>query len=100
MSWAASMVGALGYSFSNKYLTTQQKVVQARMYAQGITILVLMASAGISIYIGDDKKSRKEEPDYQLRRVLEIPDPVILNPSALPDPPSKTQEEPKQVKEA
>ena len=31
ISWAASMVGALGYSFSNKYLTTQQKVVQARM---------------------------------------------------------------------
>jgi hypothetical protein len=70
------MVGALGYSFSNKYLTTQQKVVQARMYAQGITILVLMASAGVSIYVGDDKKSRKEEPDYQLRQVLSLPHPI------------------------
>ncbi|KAI8878417.1 hypothetical protein K501DRAFT_287884 [Backusella circina FSU 941] len=76
MSWAASMVGALGYSFSNKYLTTQQKVVQARMYAQAVTIAVLMASAGLSIYVGDDKKSHREPPDAQLRAVLELPDPI------------------------
>lgn len=70
------MVGALGYSFSNKYLTTQQKLVQARMYAQAVTIAVLMASAGISIYVGDDEKSRKEQPDAQLRAVLALPDPI------------------------
>ncbi|KAI8877032.1 hypothetical protein K501DRAFT_230961 [Backusella circina FSU 941] len=98
VSWAASMAAALGYSFSNKYLSTQQKVVQARMYAQAVTIAVLMASAGISIYIGDDKKHRKEVPDAQLRAVLELPDPIILNPSALPDPPGKTHEESKEVK--
>ncbi|EIE91858.1 hypothetical protein RO3G_16569 [Rhizopus delemar RA 99-880] len=73
LSWAASMAGALGYSFSNRYLTTQQKIVQARMYAQAVTIAVLMASAGISIYVGDDEKSRKELPDPQLRAVLELP---------------------------
>ncbi|KAI9488834.1 hypothetical protein BDB00DRAFT_884703 [Zychaea mexicana] len=71
VSWAASMAGALGYSFSNRYLTTQQKVVQARMYAQAVTLAVLMASAGLSIYMGDDKKSHKEVPDAQLRAVLE-----------------------------
>lgn len=75
-SWAASMVGALGYSFSNKYLTTQQKVVQARMYAQAVTIAVLMASAGLSIYVGDDDKPRKEQPDAQLRAVLSLPDSI------------------------
>ncbi|KAG0785339.1 hypothetical protein G6F22_007994 [Rhizopus arrhizus] len=73
LSWAASMAGALGYSFSNRYLTTQQKIVQARMYAQAVTIAVLMASAGISIYVGDDEKTRKELPDPQLRAVLELP---------------------------
>ncbi|CDS05957.1 hypothetical protein LRAMOSA08485 [Lichtheimia ramosa] len=72
ISWAASMVGALGYSFSNRYLTTQQKVVQARMYAQAVTLAVLMASAGLSIYMGDDKKP-KDMPDAQLRAVLELP---------------------------
>ncbi|KAI9362613.1 hypothetical protein BD770DRAFT_381403 [Pilaira anomala] len=76
ISWAASMVGALGYSFSNKYLTTQQKVVQARMYAQAVTIAVLMASATVSMYVGDDEKSRKEQPDAQLRAVLELPDSI------------------------
>lgn len=67
------MGGALAYSFSNRYLTTQQKVVQARMYAQAVTLAVLMASAGLSIYMGDDDKKKKEEPDAQLRAILELP---------------------------
>ena len=67
------MVGAFGYSFSNRFLTTQQKVVQARMYAQAVTLAVLMASAGLSIYMGDDKKTYKDAPDAQLRAVLELP---------------------------
>ncbi|KAG2223545.1 hypothetical protein INT45_000865 [Circinella minor] len=73
LSWAASMAGAFGYSFSNRFLTTQQKVVQARMYAQAVTLAVLMASAGLSIYMGDDKKTYKDAPDAQLRAVLELP---------------------------
>jgi hypothetical protein len=76
ISWAASMAGALGYSFSNKYLTTQQKVVQARMYAQAVTIAVLMASAGLSVYFGEDEKNKKEQPDAQLRAVLALPDAI------------------------
>ncbi|CAO3681496.1 unnamed protein product [Umbelopsis ramanniana] len=72
-SWLVSMAGALTYSFSNKYLSTQQKVVQARMYAQAVTIAVLMASAGLSVYAGDDDKHQKDEPDAQLRAVLELP---------------------------
>lgn len=71
------MVGALGYTFSNRYMTTQQKVVQARMYAQAATIAVLLASAGISIYSGEDyrekKKQQVDEPDEQLRAVLNMP---------------------------
>lgn len=75
LSWAASMAGALGYSFSNRYLSTQQKLVQARMYAQAVTIVVLMASAGLSIYMGDDDKNKKhnEQADAQLRAVLNLP---------------------------
>lgn len=74
-TWAASMIGALGYSFSNKYLNTQQKIVQARMYAQAATIAVLLASAGLSIYAGEPEKKKQleDEPDAQLRAVLELP---------------------------
>ncbi|KAI9484032.1 MAG: hypothetical protein EXX96DRAFT_560573 [Benjaminiella poitrasii] len=74
LSWAISMAGALGYSFSNRYLSTQQKIVQARMYAQAVTIAVLLASAGLSIYVGDDDKPQREEPDAQLRAVLSLPE--------------------------
>ncbi|KAI8146938.1 hypothetical protein BJV82DRAFT_508549 [Fennellomyces sp. T-0311] len=72
-SWAVSMVGALAYTFSNRYLTTQQKLVQARMYAQAVTIAVLMASATVSIYVGEDKNKKVDEPDDELRAVLNLP---------------------------
>ncbi|ORY94863.1 hypothetical protein BCR43DRAFT_335685 [Syncephalastrum racemosum] len=74
-SWAVSMVGALSYTFSNKYLTTQQKLVQARMYAQAATLVVLLMSASLSIYMGDDHDKQREvdEPDAQLRAVLNLP---------------------------
>ncbi|KAI9258955.1 hypothetical protein BDA99DRAFT_561315 [Phascolomyces articulosus] len=73
-SWAFSMVGALGYTFSNRYLTTQQKLVQARMYAQAATIAVLLASAAISIYSGEEDRNQKvDEPDEELRAVLNLP---------------------------
>ncbi|KAI9498614.1 hypothetical protein BDB00DRAFT_798674 [Zychaea mexicana] len=73
-SWAFSMVGALGFTFSNRYLTTQQKLVQARMYAQAATIAVLLASAAVSIYTGEEDKNRKvDEPDEELRAVLNLP---------------------------
>ncbi|SAL99236.1 hypothetical protein [Absidia glauca] len=76
-TWALSMVAALGYSFSNRYLSTQQKIVQARMYAQAATIGVLMASAGLSIYMGEDEEEARKHrnaPDAQLLAVLEMPD--------------------------
>ncbi|SAM08692.1 hypothetical protein [Absidia glauca] len=76
-TWALSMVAALGYSFSNRYLSTQQKLVQARMYAQAATIGVLMASAGLSIYLGEDdeeKRKLRNAPDAQLLAVLQMPD--------------------------
>jgi len=43
-SWIASMGIALGLVRRNRYLTGQQKLVQARVYAQGLTIAVLLAS--------------------------------------------------------
>ncbi|KAH8880082.1 mitochondrial hypoxia responsive domain-containing protein [Thozetella sp. PMI_491] len=44
-SWVAAMGIALGAVGRNKYLTTSQKLVQARVYAQGLTIAVVLASA-------------------------------------------------------
>jgi hypothetical protein len=47
-AWAASMVGSFGIIMRNRYLTFPQKLVQARMWAQGLTVAVLVASAGLS----------------------------------------------------
>lgn len=43
-SWAASMVGSFWLVSRNRFLTGQQKLVQARVYAQGLTLAVLIAS--------------------------------------------------------
>ncbi|KAG8956850.1 hypothetical protein FRC04_000328 [Tulasnella sp. 424] len=44
-SWAVSIAGAFGIIMRDPLQTTAQKVVQARIWAQGLTIGVLMASA-------------------------------------------------------
>jgi hypothetical protein len=47
-SWLAGMGGSLALVSRNKYLSGPQKLVQARMYAQGITLAVLLLSAGVA----------------------------------------------------
>ncbi|KAI9815796.1 MAG: hypothetical protein M1827_002192 [Pycnora praestabilis] len=48
-SWVASMGIALGLVGRNPYLSTSQKIVQARVYAQGLTLAVLVATAAFEI---------------------------------------------------
>lgn len=55
-TWVASMVGSFALVGRNPYLSGQQKIVQARVYAQGLTLAVLVASAGLEIQ--DQKKGR------------------------------------------
>ncbi|KAI9652508.1 MAG: hypothetical protein M1829_001524 [Trizodia sp. TS-e1964] len=55
-SWVVSMATALGLVRRNLYLTRTQKLVQARVYAQGLTVLVLVATAAFEI--GDRNKGK------------------------------------------
>lgn len=48
-SWVASIVGSFAMVGRNPYLTGPQKLVQARVYAQGLTLAVLVASAVFEI---------------------------------------------------
>jgi len=57
-SWAASMAASLGIVSRNRYLTTAQKLVQARMYAQGLTLLVLVATAAFEV---SDSRNKHEK---------------------------------------
>ncbi|WRT63270.1 uncharacterized protein IL334_000173 [Kwoniella shivajii] len=71
-SWVGSLGLAWGLVSRNKLQTTSQKVVQARMWAQGLTVGLLMASA---LLTGFDS-SAVEEPrtpheDHTWRAILE-----------------------------
>lgn len=52
-AWAASMYGSWVYVNRDKIMTKAQKAVQARMYAQFITVGLLLASMGLSMYERD-----------------------------------------------
>jgi hypothetical protein len=55
-SWVASMGIALGLVGRNPYLSKAQKLVQARVYAQGLTLAVLIATAAFEV--GDASKGK------------------------------------------
>jgi len=48
-SWALGMGVSLAAVGRNRYLSTAQKIVQARLYAQGLTLAVLVATAGFEV---------------------------------------------------
>lgn len=69
-SWAAAMAVALGLVRRNRFLTAQQKLVQARVYAQGLTVGVLLASFGLEARDAAGQKGR-----WETVRVLDPEDP-------------------------
>ncbi|KAH8596781.1 hypothetical protein B0O99DRAFT_619921 [Bisporella sp. PMI_857] len=69
-SWVASMGIALGLVGRNPYLTKAQKLVQARVYAQGLTLAVLVATAAFEV--GDANKGRGR---WETVKVLDPNDP-------------------------
>ncbi|PWY77411.1 hypothetical protein BO70DRAFT_363338 [Aspergillus heteromorphus CBS 117.55] len=57
VTWVASMVGSFALVGRNPYLSGPQKIVQARVYAQGLTLAVLVASAGFEI---SERRNRRK----------------------------------------
>ncbi|KJE90586.1 hypothetical protein CAOG_01882 [Capsaspora owczarzaki ATCC 30864] len=58
--WAASMVGSLALSFRNPNIKPSQKLIHARVYAQGLTVAAVVASAAVAPF---DHKGDQEEKD-------------------------------------
>ncbi len=63
-SWIASMITAFTLVNRNKYLSGQQKLVQARVYAQFLTLGVLVASAAFEISDSSNQTGRYETVKY------------------------------------
>jgi hypothetical protein len=59
-SWIAAMGIALAIVNRNKFLSTSQKLVQARVYAQGLTLAVLIATAAFETADAKRGKGRWE----------------------------------------
>lgn len=70
-SWVASMGIALGLVSRNRYLTGAQKLVQARVYAQGLTVAILLASFALE---GSDAARGKGR--WETIKVLDPNDPT------------------------
>ncbi len=63
-SWAASMAGSWYIVNRDKYMTGSQKLVQARVYAQGITIaMILLSAIFFSRDYAEEEKGEDEEID-------------------------------------
>lgn len=67
MSWVTAMAISGGLIFArNRAVPFTQKIVQVRMYAQGVTIAVLLASAGLSaIHLPDEEALERSEKARQ-----------------------------------
>ncbi|EPT03659.1 hypothetical protein FOMPIDRAFT_1046695 [Fomitopsis schrenkii] len=74
-AWAATMVGAFGWIMRDKYQTMPQKIVQARMWAQGLTIGILIAAGALTHarrqQALDEHGLRHIEPDHSWRDIVE-----------------------------
>ncbi|KAL8848305.1 MAG: hypothetical protein Q9221_006659 [Calogaya cf. arnoldii] len=65
VSWVGSMAAALTIVGRSPYLSTTQKLVQARVYAQGLTVAVLIATAIFEIGDRNKDEGRWETVRYK-----------------------------------
>ena len=70
-SWLASMALAFTLVNRNKYLTGPQKLVQARVYAQFLTVGVLVATAAFEISDSHNEEGKL----WETRKVIDPTDP-------------------------
>lgn len=69
-AWVASMYGSWMYVNRDKVMTTPQKLVQARMYAQAFTIILLLSTIVLAVKQQEiDKKKPAPVPEW--KRILQ-----------------------------
>lgn len=69
-AWAGSLYGAWKLVSRDKYMTNTQKLVQARVYAQAITVVLLLGTILLSLRDAELKK-KQPAPVPEWRRYLE-----------------------------
>ncbi|XBW38092.1 hypothetical protein QEN19_003679 [Hanseniaspora menglaensis] len=71
-SWAATLYGSWRHINKDKFLTQSQKIVQARMYAQFLTIVLVFGVLGITYYdqIVNPQDFAEENQESRLDKLL------------------------------
>lgn len=59
-AWGATLGGCFWAVNRDRYLTKSQKIVQARVYAQGVTVIMLVASVLLSVSASKEEKIKEE----------------------------------------
>ncbi|KAF7332565.1 HIG1 domain-containing protein [Mycena kentingensis (nom. inval.)] len=70
-SWALSLGLAGGIISRNKYQTTAQKIVQARMWAQGLTIGIILTAAGLKTNLNKGEAPARPIADHSWMEVIQ-----------------------------
>ncbi|GME80859.1 unnamed protein product [Ambrosiozyma monospora] len=63
--WALSLYGSWAYANRDPLMTRAQKLYQARMYAQFITVALLLGSIGLQVYEEKHNLGQKESREDQ-----------------------------------
>ncbi|KAF7302199.1 HIG1 domain-containing protein [Mycena indigotica] len=69
--WALSLALAGAIISRDRYQTTAQKIVQARMWAQGLTIGIILTAAGLKTNLNKGESASRPIPDHSWMEVLE-----------------------------
>ncbi|EGW30240.1 uncharacterized protein SPAPADRAFT_63858 [Spathaspora passalidarum NRRL Y-27907] len=69
-TWAASLYGSWTLVNRDKYMTKAQKIVQARVYAQALTVVLLLGTILLSVHEAELKK-KEPAPVPEWKRYLD-----------------------------
>ncbi|KAJ2319060.1 Replication factor C, subunit RFC4 [Coemansia sp. Cherry 401B] len=69
-TWLTGMAGSAYYLYRKKGMSTSQKVVQARMYAQLITIIGILSTAAVASLSGQSTKHHPSRNSAELDAIL------------------------------
>lgn len=69
--WASSLAGSFYIINRDKLMTKSQKIVQARMYAQGLTVILLLATMALSVSAGEQRNTEWAAADQDWEKIVE-----------------------------
>lgn len=69
--WAAAMGGSYYYINKDKYMSLGNKLVQARVYAQGLTVVLLLATVALSVPASEEKEAKYKKEGAEWEKIVQ-----------------------------